>query len=324
MNRVEKIVVAGQSDGLVAAIVRTLIKQGHPASRIVAATPAELDFTNQLAVRQFFEEEQPQQFYMAAARIGVLRARGGYSPDVVYDHLMVQANAIHAAFRCGVKKLLFLGSSFGPPRQASQPLAPDTLFTRLLDPPPEPYTAVRGAGIKLCESYNRQYGQSHGVDYRSVVPTLLYDPLNPLHPEHSPLVFALVRRFHEARMQRQASVGFGCSGAERLELLHVDDLARACVFVMNLPKPAHDACTGPLQNHINVGHGRDLSLAELASTVASVVGYQGEIWFEHGPATGNTRKPLDSARLRALGWSPKVSLQDGLLVAYKNHLARWA
>jgi GDP-L-fucose synthase len=329
MPAAEKVFVAGHRSALGAALVRTLVQQGHPTSRIATPAATELDLSDQQAVRQFFEQEQPQQCYLAGARVGVLRAHGGYSADAIYDLLMVQANAIHAAFRSGVKKLLYLCPGFAPPRPSlhAQAQAPDLLSASLMTTPQEPYTAVRSAGIKLCESYNRHHGQhshSQGVDFRSATTAQLYGPHNPLHMEHGRLVSALMRRFHDALLHGQPSVALRCNGSDRRELLHTDDLAEACVAIMHLPRAAYDLCTGPTHSHVHIGPGLDISMAELARAVASVVGYAGKVRFEPGHTAGPQRQLVDSSRLRALGWSPRVKLHDGLHAAYQDFLSHSA
>lgn len=321
MPSADKIFVADHRSGLGAALVRSLLQQGHPSSRLCSGTSTAFDLTDQQAVRLFFEKEQPQQCYLAGARMGSLRAQGGYSADTIYDLLMVQANAIHAAFRSGVKKLLYLCPGFAPPRPGLQPQAQDLLSISLMHTPQEPFTAVRSAGIKLCDSYNRHHGHSQGVDFRSAVTAHLYGPHNPVHMEHSTLVSALMRRFHDALLQGQPSVALRCNGSDRRELLHTDDLAEACVAVMHLPRATYDVGTGPTQSHINIGPGLDISMAELARAVAGVVGYPGKIRFEPGHTAGPQRQLIDSTRLRSLGWSPRVPLHDGLHAAYQDFLS---
>jgi GDP-L-fucose synthase len=281
-----------------------------------------MDLTDQAAVRAFFAKEKPTQVYLAAARVGGIHANNTYPAEFIYDNLMVQANVIDAAFRNGVKKLLFLGSSCIYPKLAKQPMSEDALLTGFLEPTNEPYAIAKIAGIKICESYNRQYGVQHGVDYRSVMPTNLYGPGDNYHPENSHVIPALIRRFHEAKATQLASVAIWGSGKPFREFLYVDDMASACVHVMNLPKAIYDKHTLPMQSHINVGFGSDVTIADLAHTVGKVIGYQGEISFDSTKPDGAPRKLMDSARLNSLGWSAKVNLEDGLSLAYKDFLSK--
>ena len=302
------------------AIVRQLVAQGCAPEKIITRTRDELDLTEQAAVRAFFEAEKPDQVFMAAARVGGIHANNTYPAEFIYQNLIVQANVIDAAFRSGVKKLLFLGSSCIYPRHASQPMAEDALLTGPLEPTNEPYAVAKIAGIKLCESYNRQYGASHGVDYRSVMPTNLYGPGDNYHPENSHVVPALIRRFHEAKVGQAPKVTIWGSGTPRREFLYVDDMAAASVHVMNLPKDSYDAHTQPMQSLINVGFGSDITIAELAKTVGNVVGYQGQIAFDTAKPDGPPRKLMDSRHLNALGWQAQIKLGSGLAVAYEDFL----
>lgn len=312
----EKIYVAGHRGMVGSAIVRALKQQG--ASAIVMRTHAELDLTNQATVRQFFETERPTQVYLAAAKVGGIHANNTYPAEFIYQNLMMQANVIESAFQTGVKKLLFLGSSCIYPRMAPQPMREDVLLTGPLEPTNEPYAIAKIAGIKLCESYNRQYGTSHGVDYRSVMPTNLYGPGDNYHPENSHVIPALIRRFHEAKVANAPSVAIWGTGTPRREFLYVDDMAAASVHVMQLPKDDYERHTLPMQSHINVGSGSDVTIAELAHAVASTVGYAGQITFDASKPDGAPRKWMDSARLNALGWTARVGLQDGLAIAYQE------
>lgn len=318
MNQTPKIYVAGHRGMVGSAIVRTLQQQGQ--ANMVMRTHAELDLINQAAVRAFFEAEKPEQVYMAAAKVGGIHANNTYPAEFIYENLMVQVNVIDAAFRSGVKKLLFLGSSCIYPRQAPQPMAEDALLTGPLEPTNEPYAVAKIAGIKLCESYNRQYGASHGVDYRSVMPTNLYGPGDNYHPENSHVIPALIRRFHEAKTSQAPSVTIWGTGTPRREFLCVDDMAAASVHVMNLPKPVYDQHTSPMQSLINVGYGRDVTIAEAAQTIAKVVGYAGKITFDPSKPDGAPRKLMDSSRLHALGWQAQVGLEQGLAQAYQDFL----
>ena len=302
------------------AIMRALQNQGQVD--IVTRTHAELDLTNQLAVQQFFAVEKPTQVYLAAAKVGGIHANNVYPADFIYQNLMMQANVIEAAFQNGVQKLLFLGSSCIYPRMAQQPMREDALLTGTLEPTNEPYAIAKIAGIKLCESYNRQYGASHGVDYRSVMPTNLYGPGDNYHPENSHVIPALIRRFHEAKLANAASVAIWGTGTPRREFLYVDDMAAASVHVMQLPKATYDQHTTPMQSHINVGSGSDVTIAEVAQTIAQTVGYTGQIEFDTSKPDGAPRKWMDSSRLNALGWQAQVNLHSGLAAAYQDFVSK--
>jgi len=315
-----KIYVAGHRGMVGSAILRQLLAQGHPAERIVTRTHAELDLTNQAAVHEFFAAEKPDQVYLAAAKVGGIHANNAYPAEFIYQNLMMQANVIDAAFRHGVQKLLFLGSSCIYPKLAPQPMREDALLTGTLEPTNEPYAIAKIAGIKLCESYNRQYSQSHGVDYRSVMPTNLYGPGDNYHPENSHVIPALIRRFHEAKVNHAPSVTIWGTGTPRREFLYVDDLAGASVHVMNLPRSTYSQHTQPMLSHINVGCGHDITIRELAETIARVIGYAGDIAFDPTKPDGTPRKLMDSTRLNALGWQAQVGLEAGLEKAYQDFL----
>jgi GDP-L-fucose synthase len=314
----QKIYVAGHRGMVGSSIVRNLQAQGF--SNIVTRTHAELDLTNQAAVQQFFERERPDQVYLAAAKVGGIHANNTYPAEFIYDNLMVQNNVIHQAFLAGVKKLLFLGSSCIYPKLAPQPMSEDALLTGKLEPTNEPYAIAKIAGIKMCESYNRQYGQSHGVDYRSVMPTNLYGPGDNYHPENSHVIPALIRRFHEAKVSNAPEVVIWGTGTPKREFLYVDDMAVASIFVMQLDKAAYDEQTQPMQSHINVGSGSDVTIAELAKAVGEAVGYQGKISFDSTKPDGTPRKWMDSSRLNTLGWNAKTPLQQGLALAYSDFI----
>ena len=310
----QKIYVAGHRGMVGSAIVRNLQTKGY--TNIVTRTHAEMDLTDQAAVKAFFEQEKPDQVYLAAAKVGGIHANNTFPAEFIYDNLMVQNNVIHQAFLNGVKKLLFLGSSCIYPKLAPQPMSEDALLTGKLEPTNEPYALAKIAGIKMCESYNRQYGQSHGVDYRSVMPTNLYGPGDNYHPENSHVIPALIRKFHEAKIANAPEVVIWGTGTPRREFLYVDDMAAASVFVMELDKAIYDSQTQPMQSHLNVGYGADVTITELASAVAKATGYQGSISFDATKPDGAPRKWMDSSRLNKLGWTPKVQLQDGLTQAY--------
>jgi GDP-L-fucose synthase len=306
------------------AIVRKLLACGHPSDRIIFRSHAELDLTDQAAVRSFFLAERPDQVYLAAAKVGGIHANNIFPAEFIYQNVMVQANVTDAAFQNGVKKLLFLGSSCIYPRDVVQPMREDALLTSPLEPTNEPYAIAKITGIKLCESYNRQYGASHGVDYRSVMPTNLYGPGDNYHPENSHVIPAMIRRFHEAKVNRSAKVTIWGTGTPRREFLYVDDMATACVRVMNLPKATYNQHTSPMLSHINVGYGSDITIKELAFAVKKVVGYMGEICFDANRPDGSPRKLMDSSLANQLGWRAHIGLHEGLTLAYQDFINRIA
>ena len=310
----QKVYVAGHRGMVGSAIVRNLQEKGY--TNIVTRTHKELDLTNQAAVQSFFEQEKPDQVYLAAAKVGGIHANNTFPAEFIYQNLMVETNVIHQAFMSGVKRLLFLGSSCIYPKLAPQPMNEDALLTGKLEPTNEPYAIAKIAGIKLCESYNRQYGQSHGIDYRSVMPTNLYGPGDNYHSENSHVIPALIRRFHEAKIGNVPEVVIWGTGTPRREFLYVDDMATASVFVMELDQVTYEEQTTPMQSHLNVGSGGDITIAELAQTVSKVIGYQGKISFDHTKPDGTPRKWMDSGRLERLGWSAKMPLERGLQSAY--------
>ena len=311
---ISKIYVAGHRGMVGSAIVRQLLAQGN--SHIILRTHDELDLTDQIAVNDFFKLERPDQVYLAAAKVGGIHANNTYPAEFIYQNLMMEANVINAAWKSDVKKLLFLGSSCIYPKLAGQPMREDALLTGLLESTNEPYAIAKIAGIKLCESYNRQYG----VDYRSVMPTNLYGPGDNYHPENSHVIPALIRRFHEAKDQDAPFVTIWGTGTPRREFLYVDDMAAASVHVMNLDKHLYDAHTLPMQGHINVGYGDDVTISELAKAVSETVGYKGEIDFDTSKPDGTPRKLMDSTRLNSLGWRPQVNLKAGLTEAYDDFI----
>lgn len=320
MNNNLKIYVAGHRGMVGSAIVRQLQAKGF--GNIVTRTHAELDLCNQQAVAQFFQDERPDQVYLAAAKVGGIHANNTYPAEFIYQNLMMEANVVHQAFEAGVKKLLFLGSSCIYPKMAPQPMAEDALLMGKLEATNEPYAIAKIAGIKLCESYNRQYAQSHGIDYRSVMPTNLYGPGDNYHPENSHVIPALIRRFHEAKEQNAPEVLIWGTGTPMREFLYVDDMAAASVFVMELDQLTYKQHTEPMQSHINVGFGSDVTIKELAKTIGEVVGYQGKIVFDTTKPDGTPRKLMNSERLKEMGWSAKVNLVDGLAKAYQDFLSQ--
>ncbi len=313
-----KIYVAGHRGMVGSAIVRAL--QQMECSNIITRTRNELDLTDQSAVNSFIAAEKPDQIYLAAAKVGGIHANNTYPAEFIYQNLMIEANIIHSAYLNGIKKLLFLGSSCIYPRLAQQPMRESELLTGTLEPTNEPYAIAKIAGIKLCESYNRQYGSSHGVDYRSVMPTNLYGPGDNYHPENSHVIPALIRRFHEAKVNNASSVTIWGTGSPRREFLYVEDMAAACIHVMNLSASEYKRITHPMLGHINVGCGYDITIKELAEMICDVVGYTGEIKFDASMPDGSPRKLMDSTRLNSLGWKPNVGLAAGLALSYKDYL----
>ncbi len=314
-NPQRPVYVAGHRGMVGAALVRALRAAGH--EKIVTRTHAELDLTNQAAVAAFFAAERPAQVYLAAAKVGGIHANDTYPADFIYDNLTIEANVIHAAWRYRADRLLFLGSSCIYPRLAAQPMREDALLTGPLEPTNEPYAIAKIAGIKLCESYNRQ----HGTDFRSVMPTNLYGPGDNYDLANSHVIPALIRKFHEATVGGAEHVEVWGSGTPRREFLHVDDMAAACLHVMNLEASTYRAHTDPRLSHINVGTGTDVTIAELARMVSEVVGFEGDIRFDPSKPDGAPRKLLDVSRLKALGWQPGIGLREGLAQAYDWFLA---
>ncbi|MGM0694996.1 MAG: GDP-L-fucose synthase [Pseudomonadota bacterium] len=307
----QRIFVAGHRGMVGSAIVRQLQQQAEV--ELLTATRSELDLLDQAAVQAWFETHRPDQVYLAAAKVGGIHANNAYPAEFIYENLMVEANIIHAAHQAGVQKLLFLGSSCIYPKHAEQPMREEALVTGTLEPTNEPYAVAKIAGIKLCESYNRQYGR----DYRSVMPTNLYGPNDNFHPENSHVIPALLRRFHEAKQAGASQVTAWGTGSPMREFLHVDDMAAASVHVMQLDDATYQAHTQPMLSHINVGTGTDCTIKELTETVARVVGFEGEIVWDTSKPDGTPRKLMDVSRLKALGWQASISLEDGLRDAYR-------
>ncbi len=310
----KRIFVAGHNGMVGAAIVRQL--SSDATLHIITATRAELDLGSQSAVADFFASQSIDEVYLCAAKVGGIHANDTYPADFIYENLMLECNVIHQAYTHGVKKLLFLGSSCIYPRLAEQPMREDALLTGALEPTNEPYAIAKIAGIKLCESYNRQ----HGTDYRSVMPTNLYGPGDNFHPENSHVIPALLRRFHEAVESKASSVTNWGTGSALREFLHVDDMAAASVYVMNLPLADYQTVTEPRLSHINVGTGTDCSIKELVETIAEVTGFTGEIAWDTTKPDGAPRKLMDSTKLNNLGWQPNYDLKSGLQHAYTWYL----
>lgn len=310
MPHTAKVYVAGHRGMVGSAILRELRSRGY--ENIVTRNRQELDLCDQQQVEQFFADERPQQVYLAAAKVGGIHANNTYPASFIYENLMIEANIIHSAWKHGVQRLLFLGSSCIYPRLAPQPMSEDTLLTGTLESTNEPYAIAKIAGIKLCESYNRQYG----CDFRSVMPTNLYGPGDNYHGENSHVIPALIRRFHEAKLANSPTVSIWGSGTPRREFLYVDDMAKASVHVMELALEAYQQVTQPTLSHINVGYGSDLSILELARLVARTVGYVGSIEVDPTKPDGTPQKLMNIERLKAMGWGPETTLADGLQRAY--------
>ncbi|MEH6645924.1 GDP-L-fucose synthase [Sulfitobacter sp.] len=309
-----KVYIAGHRGMVGGAITRRLNarREAGEAIELVTRTSTELDLTDQVAVRDFMAAEKPDVVILAAAKVGGIHANNTYPADFIYENLMIECNVIHQAFAAGVTRLLQLGSSCIYPREAPQPMREDALLTGVLEPTNEPYAIAKIAGIKLCESYNRQ----HGVDYRSVMPTNLYGPGDNFHPENSHVLPALIRRFHEAAQSGASEVVIWGSGKPRREFLHVDDMAEASLHVLDLPRDVYAAHTEPMLSHINVGSGSDVSIRELAETVAEVTGFTGQITQDASKPDGTMRKLMDVSRLADMGWQAGIGLQDGIRSTY--------
>ncbi len=315
MDRQAPVFVAGHRGMVGSAIVRALERAGH--EHILTAPRASLDLLDQAAVRHWFEVNKPRYVFLAAARVGGIHANDTLPADFIYQNLVIETNVIEAAWRAGVERLLFLGSSCIYPRMATQPMSEEALLTGALEPTNEPYAVAKIAGVKLCESFNRQ----HGTDFRSVMPTNLYGPGDNFDLEGSHVIPALLRKFHEARCGNAPSVAVWGSGKPRREFLHVDDAAEACRFVMALGPATYRAHTTPMCSHLNVGCGTDVTIAELARTIGDVVGYEGEIRFDANKPDGAPRKLLDVSRLKAMGWQARIGLEEGLREVYEWYRA---
>lgn len=307
----QPIFVAGHRGMVGSAIIRRLESLGYV--NILTCSREDLDLINQAEVNAFFHKAKPVQVYLAAAKVGGIHANNEYPADFIYENLMIEANIINAAHRAGVQQLLFLGSSCIYPKYAEQPIREDALLTGILEPTNEPYAIAKIAGIKLCESYNRQYGR----DYRSVMPTNLYGPNDNFHSENSHVIPALIRRFHHAVVTNASEIVIWGSGIPKREFLHVDDMAAACVHVMNLSPGLYRANTQSMLSHINVGTGIDCTIRQLAETIAGVTGFSGDLVFDTSKPDGTPRKLLDVSRLKLLGWEASISLEKGLRETYQ-------
>jgi GDP-L-fucose synthase len=312
-----KIFIAGHKGLVGSALVRLLQKQDV---EILTRDRKELDLLNQKSVQNFFKYEKIDQIYLAAAKVGGIYANSTFPADFIYQNLMIQNNLIHNAFVSGVKKLLFLGSSCIYPKNANQPIKEEELLTGKLEITNEPYAIAKIAGIKMCESYNRQYGKSHGIDYRCIMPTNLYGPGDNYHPKNSHVIPALIHRFHQAKINNSSNVTIWGTGTIRREFLYVDDLAKASIHLMNLNKNFFFKHSSLMSSHINVGSSQELTIKELAQIIAEVVGFKGKINFDHTKPDGSLRKFLDSERAHNIGFKPEINLKEGLIKTYEDYL----
>jgi GDP-L-fucose synthase len=310
LKKNRNVYVSGHRGMVGSAVLKRLQQSDSP--NIITASHSELDLTNQQAVNNFFQKNDIDELYIAAAKVGGIVGNNTFPAEFIYENLMIEANIIHAAHRAGVQKLLFLGSSCIYPKYADQPMKEEALLAGVLEPTNEPYAVAKIAGIKLCESYNRQYGR----DYRSAMPTNLYGPNDNFHPEYSHVMPALIRRFHEAVVNNDSEILVWGSGKPKREFLHVDDLAAAAVFIMDLEATTYWSVAQPMLSHINVGTGIDCSIKELAETVAEVTGFSGEIIFDSSKPDGTPRKLLDVSRLQRLGWEASITLEAGIKSTY--------
>ncbi|MDM8548128.1 GDP-L-fucose synthase [Candidatus Venteria ishoeyi] len=315
MNKQDKIYVAGHRGLVGSALLRCLENNGF--DNLLLRTHAELDLTNQAAVTYFFQQEKPDYVILAAAKVGGIYANNTYPAEFIYQNLMMECNVIHAAYQNSVKSLLLLGSSCIYPKFANQPMREDALLSGLLESSNEPYAVAKIAGIKLCESYNRQYH----TDFRSVMPTNLYGPHDNFHPQNSHVIPALLRRFHEAKLNNESQVEIWGSGNARREFLHVDDLAQACLFVMQQDKAHYQIQAKSMLSHLNVGTGQEVSIRELAETIKAVTAFPGALIFDSSKPDGTPRKLLDVSKLNGLGWQAKISLEAGLRDTYQWFVA---
>ncbi len=310
-----KIFIAGHNGMVGSALVRHL--KDHDVE-IITRDRIQLDLLNQKNVENFFKNEKIDQIYLAAAKVGGIHANNTYPANFIYENLMIQANVINSAFLNGVKKLLFLGSSCIYPNNANQPMREDQLLSGKLEPTNEPYAIAKIAGIKMCESYNRQYGKSHSIDYRSIMPTNLYGPGDNYHPENSHVIPGLIYRFHQAKIKNLPRVSIWGTGNSKREFLYVDDMVRASVHIMNLDKKIYEENTSPMTSHINVGSGEDLSIKKLAEIIKEVINFKGEIKFDTTKLDGSQRKFLDSRKINSLNFKTKISLKEGLVKTYQD------
>ena len=311
-----RIFIAGHNGMAGSAIVRFLKNQDV---EIITKQRSELDLLSQNEVQNFFKKEEINQVYLAAAKVGGIHANNTFRAQFIYENLMIQANVIHNAFLNNVKKLLFLGSSCIYPKNANQPMREEDLLTGKLESTNEPYAIAKISGIKMCENYNRQYAQSHNIDYRSIMPTNLYGPGDNYHPENSHVIPGLIYRFHQAKVNKLPEIKIWGTGTPKREFLHVDDMAEAAVYVMNLDKKTYDKKVKKL-SHVNIGSGLELTIQKLSEIIKEVVGYKGEINFDTSKPDGSPRKLLNNELINSLGWKPKINFKNGLVKTYKSFL----
>lgn len=313
--KVTKIYIAGHAGMVGSAIVRLLKKK---KVKLITKSREDLNLINQRQVLNFFKSEKPDQVYLAAAKVGGINSNQSFPADFIYQNAIIQANVVNASFLSGVKKLLFLGSSCIYPRLCYQPIKEESLLSGFLEPTNEPYAIAKILGIKLCESYNRQYSKTHNIDYRSIMPTNLYGPGDNYDIDNSHVIPALIKKFHEAVIKNYSKVIIWGSGFAKREFLHVDDLARASYLVMNMSKKNYEKITKPMCSHINVGYGSDLTIKKLAILIKEITKFKGTIVFDKKKPDGVPKKLLDSSKIKKLGWKPYINLKEGLISVYKN------
>jgi len=288
--------------------------------QIITSDRDSVDLTRQTEVEEFLNDIRPEQIYLAAAKVGGIYSNNNQPAEFIYQNLMIEANIIHSAFQAGIKKILFLGSSCIYPKAATQPITESSLLSGFLEPTNEPYAIAKIAGVKLCESYNRQYKHTHGLDYRSIMPTNLYGPGDNYHPLNSHVIPGLINRFHNAKQNGERKVIVWGSGKPRREFLHVDDMAKASIFLMNIENKLLSAHTKEMCSHVNAGYGNDISIAKLAELIADVIEYKGEIVFDNSKPDGTLVKLMDSSLINNLGWKPTIELKTGLVSTYQDYI----
>ena len=315
-----KIFIAGHNGMVGSALVRFLKLQNV---ELILKKKKELDLLDQKKVQNFFKNNKIDQVYLAAARVGGINANNNYPANFIYENLMIQTNVIHSAFLNGIKKLLFLGSSCIYPIKVKQPIKEEELLTGKLEPTNEPYAVAKIAGIKMCESYNRQYGLNHGVDYRCIMPTNLYGPGDNYHDENSHVIPGLINRFHKGKVNKLPKVIIWGSGKPKREFLYVDDLAKASIHLMNVDKKSYNKLTSPMSNHINIGSNIEITISELAKNIKKIVGFKGKIDYDSTKPDGTQRKLLNIKKMKSLGFKPKITLKKGLISTYQDYKKNW-